>query len=164
MIQRCRRKRLYVYIICKLNANVSMLTHSQQRQRRFTCQFRLLLQHFKLLLCVSVFTWISAETARFLHKHPTCSLLPPGTNSWLASWATAVIAGRRSPQADARMSLMVTLIALSVTMVSALLRRYSSSEGDTTSRSSFLRTALSFLLTRRRRSWCHCGSFWVFSY
>lgn len=85
-------------------------------------------------------------------KRLTWSLVPPGTNSWLANWATAVMAGRRSPQAEARMSLTVTLVALSVTMLWALLQRYSSSAGDTTSSSSFLRTAVSFLLTRAQET------------
>lgn len=64
------------------------------------------------------------------------------------------MAGRRSPQADARMSLTVTLVALSVTMVSAWSRRCSSSGGETTSSSSFLRSFMSFLLRRGRRRWC----------
>lgn len=85
-------------------------------------------------------------------KTLTWSLVPPGTNSWLANWATAVMAGRRSPQAEARMSLTVTLVALSVTMLWALLQRYSSSAGETTSSSSFLRTAVSFLLTRAQET------------
>lgn len=58
------------------------------------------------------------------------------------------MAGRRSPQADAKMSLMVTLVALSIAMAAALLHRYSSSGGETTSSSSFLRVAVSFLLNR----------------
>lgn len=104
------------------------------------------------------FTLINNETSHTQRTHETihstCPPVPPGTNSWLANLATAVMAGRRSPQADARMSLTVTLVALSVTMVSAWSRRCSSSGGETTSSSSFLRSFMSFLLRRGRRRWC----------
>lgn len=104
------------------------------------------------------FTLINNKTSHTQRTHETihstCPPVPPGTNSWLANLATAVMAGRRSPQADARMSLTVTLVALSVTMVSAWSRRCSSSGGETTSSSSFLRSFMSFLLRRGRRRWC----------
>lgn len=62
------------------------------------------------------------------------------------------MAGRRSPQAEPRISLTVTLLAFSNAMVAACSCRYSSREGETASRSSFLRMATSFLLRSKKRN------------